>query len=155
MTSSTATSEADEPVDLLSHELIRQLVAIIEELELDLRDLVVFGSAPLLAHNLRNEVADIDVVVRGDAWERVARHGTPAKGSVNGAPVAAFCGGSIQFSAGWISEKWDIDKLIDEAEIIQGLPFAQLSAVLAYKLALDRPKDHDDVKALNKVLHPK
>ncbi len=62
--------------------------------------------------------------------------------------MALFWGGLIQFSPGWISSEWNTDDLIDRAEIIQGLPFAPLPEVLAYKQALGRPKDGPDIAAL-------
>jgi hypothetical protein len=63
--------------------------------------------------------------------------------------MALFRGGRIQFSRGWISDNWDADDLIDRAEIIQGLPFAPLTDILAYKRMLLRPKDLPDIAALN------
>lgn len=66
--------------------------------------------------------------------------------------MAHFWGGLIEFSQGWISDDWDADDLIDGAEIIQGLPFARLSDVLAYKQALSRPKDLRDITLLSNLL---
>ncbi len=134
--------------------LIRHLVNLVTELDLDRRDFVIFGSGPLLAHGLRRPISDLDVVARGTTWERAFRHGLPATGSINGAPMALFSDGLIQFSHGWISDDWDADDLIDRAEIIQGLPFAQLTDVLAYKQMLLRPKDHPDIAALLHTLRP-
>src|ERR1700742_4199574 len=134
--------------------LISRLVKLVTELDLDRRDFVIFGSGPLLAHGLRRRVRDLDVVARGTVWRRVSRHGLPAAGGINRAPMAQCWGGLIQFSAGWIplrDENWgtqDTDDLIDRAEIIQGLPFAQLADVLAYKQSLNRPKDGPDIEAL-------
>lgn len=128
--------------------LIRRLIKLIDELNLDHRDLVIFGSAPLLAHGLRQTIRDLDVVARGTAWHRVSECGFPAVGAISGAPMALFWGGRIQFSPEWISKEWDTDDLIGRAEIIQGLPFAQLTDVLAYKQALSRPKDRVDIEAL-------
>ena len=48
-------------------------------------------------------------------------------------------GGAIESVGGWLG--WDIDALIDNAEIIDGLPFARLEDVLAFKLSYGRPKD--------------
>jgi len=132
--------------------LIRCLVKLVTDLDLDRRDFVIFGSGPLLAHGLRRSIRDLDVVARGTAWDRVSQHGSPARGSINGAPMAQFCGGLIQFSRGWVSDDWDADDLIDRAEIIQGLPFAQLTDVLAYKQMLLRPKDLPDIAALHQAL---
>jgi len=144
--------ETERPPALSENGLIRRLVKLVTELDLDSRDFVIFGSGPLLAHGLRRRIRDLDVVARGTAWRRVSQHGFPAAGAINGAPMALFWGGLIQFSPGWISEDWDTDDLIDRAEIIQGLPFAQLTDVLVYKQKLDRPKDRADIEALLDLL---
>jgi hypothetical protein len=133
---------------LLEDPLVRRLSKLVVEFGLDRRDFVIFGSGPLLAHGLRQRISDLDVVARGAVWDRVRQRGIPGIGTINGAPMVQFWGGRIQFSSGWISEDWDADDLIDRAENIQGLPFAQLSDVLVYKQALRRPKDGPDIDAL-------
>jgi hypothetical protein len=133
---------------LSENRLIRRLIKIVTELDLDYSDFVIFGSGPLLAHGLRQKVGDLDVVARGTAWHRVSEKGFPTVGVISGTPMALFWDGLIEFSPKWISEEWDSDDLIDRAEIIQGLPFAQLTDVLAYKQQLDRPKDRPDIEAL-------
>ena len=134
--------------DLSEDRLIRRLAKLSTDLDLDRSDFVIFGSGPLLAYGLRQSIRDLDVVARGTAWDRVSHYGSPARGSINGAPMALFWGGLIQFSQGWVSDDWNADDLIDRAEIIQGLPFAQLTDVLAYKQMLLRPKDSPDIAAL-------
>ncbi|HEY0936700.1 MAG TPA: hypothetical protein VGD91_23575 [Trebonia sp.] len=133
---------------LSENRLIRRLAVLTAQLDLDRRDLVVFGSGPLLAHGLRRGVRDLDVVARGAAWRRAREYGCPGTGSVNGAPMALFWDGLIQFSPGWISDDWDAGDLIGRAERIEGWPFAPLADVLAYKQLLLRPKDHRDIAAL-------
>jgi hypothetical protein len=135
---------------LSENRLIRRLATLVTELDLDLRDFVIFGSGPLLAHGLRSGIRDLDIVARGPVWQRVREYGCPGTGSVNGAPMALFWNGLIQFSQGWISADWDADDLIDRAETIQGWPFARLAGVLAYKQVLLRQKDHPDIAALHR-----
>ncbi|MGD0069623.1 MAG: hypothetical protein ABSB76_40165 [Streptosporangiaceae bacterium] len=139
---------------LSENRLIRRLIKLIAELDLDCRDFVIFGSGPLLARGLRRGIHDLDVVARGTAWQRVSERGIPEVGAISGAPMALFWGDRIQFSPVWISADWDTDDLIDRAEIIQGLPFAQLTDVLAYKQQLNRRKDQPDIKALLDLLQP-
>ena len=140
----TATHVAALP----ENKLITRLVKIVTELDLDRRDFVIFGSGPLLAHGLRQRISDLDVVARGPAWQRVSEYGCQGTGSLNGAPMALFWGGRIQFSGGWISDDWDTDELIDRAEVIDGLRFARLTDILAYKQMLLRPKDLPDIAAV-------
>jgi hypothetical protein len=140
--------------------LLRRLAKLVTELDLDPSDFVIFGSGPMLAHGLRQHVRDLDVVARGKAWHRISERGIPDVGAISGAPIALFWGGLIQFSAEWISQEWDTDDLINRAEpiqiigteLIQELPFAQLTDVLAYKQRLDRPKDRPDIDVLLDVL---
>ena len=133
---------------LSENRLIHRLIKIVTKLDLDSSDFVIFGSGPLLAHGLRQEIGDLDVVVRGTVWPRVSEYGIPAVGVISRTPMALFWDGRIEFSPKWISEEWDTDDLIGRAEIIEGLPFAQLTDVLAYKQQLGRPKDGPDIEAL-------
>jgi hypothetical protein len=149
------------PAAALSEDrLIRRLIKLVTELDLDPSDFVIFGSGPLLAHGLRQSVRDLDVVARGKAWRRVSERGIRDAGAISGAPMGLFWGGLIQFSPEWISQDWDTDDLITRSEVIQiggtepirELPFAQLTDVLAYKQKLDRPKDRPDIDALLDLL---
>jgi hypothetical protein len=135
-------------VDVLKNPLIRRLIA----LDLDRDDFVIFGSAPLLAHGLRRSIRDLDIVARGAAWRRASELGVPAIGTISGDPVVSLCGGCIQVSQEWIPKTWSADDLINRAEIIQGLRFARLTDVLAYKQMLMRPKDIADIQALSQIL---
>ncbi|MGW3999872.1 hypothetical protein [Amycolatopsis sp. NPDC004772] len=139
------TPEADR---LFRNRLVRELVA----LDLDPDQFVVFGSAPLLAHGLRTTIRDLDVVARGDVLTWAKRTGTPGVGAYSGDPVWQFCGGRIQFSAGWITPQWDVGELMDGAEVIGGLRWARPGDVLRYKLELLRPKDRVDIAKIRAYL---
>jgi hypothetical protein len=107
-------------------------------LELPIADYVIFGSGPLAVRGLIEEVHDLDVVARGTAWEQAKGLGE-VRIAPEGDPVVWLEGGAIEVFGGWLG--WDIDMLIDNAQIIDGLPFARLEDVLAFKLSLGRPKD--------------
>lgn len=126
---------------LFRNRLVRKLVAM----DLDPEQFVVFGSAPLLAHGLRTTIRDLDVVARGDVLAWAKRTGTPGVGACSGDPVWQFCRGRIQFSAGWITPRWDVGELMDGAEVIGGLRWARPGDVLRYKMELLRPKDLADI----------
>lgn len=133
-----------EHIGVLEHPLIRRLVAY----DLERSDFVIFGSAPMLAHGLRQDIRDLDIVARGAAWRRASELGVPAVGTISDDPAVHLDGGRIQVFRDWISQAWNTDDLIDQAEVIQGLRFARLADVLAYKQMLMRPKDVDDIRAL-------
>jgi hypothetical protein len=129
---------------VLDNPLIQRLVA----LNLERSDFVIFGSGPLLACGLRKSIRDLDVVARGAAWQRASTIGLSAVGVLTGDPIIHFWGGRIQCSQQWISPGWDSDKLIDKADIIDGLRFAKLADVLTYKQFLLRRKDIRDIRAI-------
>jgi hypothetical protein len=64
-----------------------------------------------------------------------------------------FWGGLIEVSPEWISPAWRADELIDRADVVAGLQFAQLEDVLAYKRSLKRPKDIKDIRTLEDLLN--
>lgn len=140
--------ETTTGISLLEHPLIRRLI----QLDLERDNFVIFGSGPLLAHGIRN-IHDLDVVARGSAWHRVCDQGIPSTGKISNAPATCFWGGRIQFFREWISTDWDSDDLIDQAEIVEGLRFARLPDVLAYKRMLMRPKDIMDIHAIAKLIY--
>ena len=139
-----------ERTSVLDNPIITRLI----QFGLDSDDFVLFGSAPLLAYGLRKEIRDLDVVARSHTWRHVSACGTPGVGAVSGDPVAHFWDGRIQFSRGWISPAWDPDELIDSAEVIEGLRFARLTDVLAYKQVLGRPKDIADIRRILTMVEP-
>jgi len=118
-------------------------------LGLPIGDYAVFGSGPLVARGLLGEMRDLDVVARGAAWERTKGLG-PVRTAPEGDPVVRLEEGVIEVFGGWLG--WDIDTLIDNAEIIDGLPFARLEDVLAFKRSCGRPKDIAHVRLIEEHL---
>ena len=115
-----------------------ELFGRLKALGLPKGDYAVFGSGPLAARGLIREIGDLDVVARGAAWGRAKELGS-ARRAPGGDPVVRLGGGDIEVFGGWLG--WDVDALVDRAEVVGGLPFAQLEDVLAFKLSHGRPKD--------------
>jgi hypothetical protein len=122
-----------------------RLLGKLRALALPEGDYAVFGSGPLAARGLLGELGDLDVVARGAAWERAKELG-PVRSAPEGDPVVRLEGGAVEIFGGWLG--WDIDALIDGAEMIDGLPFARLEDVLAFKRSLGRPKDIAHVRLI-------
>jgi hypothetical protein len=130
---------------LTAHPLIRALLA----LDLPVCDYVIFGSGPLLAHGLRTDIGDLDLVARGLAWQQVATLADPVACSSGHGHMVRLYGGAIEVVDAWLSPAWDTDALIDGAELIAGLPFVPLHLVYTCKFVLRRPKDAPDLAALD------
>ena len=126
---------------LSEHKLIR----LLEGLALPVSDYVVTGSGPLLAHRLKGEIHDIDLVARGRAWEMAARDNRPRRSKSGlGLRIVLF-GGDIEVFNHWLGGLTDIDAMIDSSELIEGVPFLSLADTLRWKRGLGRAKDLSDI----------
>ncbi|MFF8768340.1 hypothetical protein ACF07Q_27825 [Nocardiopsis dassonvillei] len=132
-----------------SHPLMERFLA----LGLPMGDLVIAGSGPLLAHGLRWDISDIDVVARGEAWRRALSLGEEVDAPFGkGVKRVLLFDGELEIINGWFPEKWDVDQLIDGADIIEGVPFVPLSCVREWKTLLGRSKDVLDVKLIDQYM---
>lgn len=119
----------------MTHPLISDLLA----LGLPSGDWALFGSGPLLVRGWVEDVGDIDVISRGAAWKRARELGR-TKTLADGGEIIVI-GGDITVGTTWAYGDVDIDRLIDTAEMIDGVPCVTIDHVVAYKRIADRPKD--------------
>lgn len=136
-------------MELSSHPLIETL----RSLQLPPSDYVVAGSGPLLAHGLRQEIRDLDVVARGAAWKQVLDLSDPVPAPSGYGRMVLLFDGAIEVFDCWLPGTKEPDDLIDGAEFIDGIPFCPLREVLDWKVRLDRPKDREDIKLIKEYLH--
>ncbi|MCL1693784.1 MAG: hypothetical protein M3096_08880 [Actinomycetia bacterium] len=107
-------------------------------MRLPLGTYAVFGSGPLAAHGLINEIGDLDVITSEATWKRVEHFGTI---EMHGEDPVVDLGNGLTFGRSWAYGDVDVAQLIESAETIDGLPFVRLDAVAAYKRIAARPKD--------------
>lgn len=125
-----------------------ELFETLRSLDLQVGNYAVFGSGPLIVRGLIPAANDIDVVARGDAWAKASHLGEMVELPEHGIEVASFLEGAITVGTTWAYGDIDLDALIDSADLIDGLPFAKLSYVIAYKRAAARPKDVEHLRLL-------
>ena len=119
------------------HHLVQELVG----LALPAGDWALFGSGPLLLRDWIDEVGDLDVISRGQAWEKAKTLGTAVV--LDDGVVIYQIGEGITVGTSWAYGDFSVDQLIDTAEAIDGIPCVQLEHVIAFKEIADRPKDRD------------
>ena len=90
------------------------------------------------------------MVSRGAAWAQVVEIGTLVE--ERGVTLASLFGGAITVGTEWAIGEFDVDELIDTAEMIDGLPFVRLEHVVTYKRILGRAKDVEHLEALESDL---
>lgn len=108
------------------------------------QDYAIFGSGPLLAHGLVTHIGDIDILARGSAWLRATKLGR-VETAPSGDRVVRLAA-DIDIFDGWLGMAEDA--VIDRAVLIDGLPYADLRDVLAFKKKLSRPKDEEHIRVL-------
>ena len=125
------------------HQLVYELV----ELALPMRDWALFGSGPLLMRGWIEEVGDLDIISRGQAWEKARMLGSPLE-LIDGPPIYEI-GEGITVGTSWAYGDFSIDELIDTSEIIDGIPSVRLEYVVAFKEIADRPKDREHLALIS------
>jgi hypothetical protein len=105
-----------------------QLLIKLDTYNLDRNDFAIFGSAPLVAKNLLDDVNDLDIIVRPSAWTFETS--------------GEFRDGDIEFFDNW--SPFDVDDLIDNHTFEHnGFKFVDTVYVYQYKQSMGRDKDKD------------
>lgn len=122
------------------------LFELLRSLDLPRGDYAVFGSGPLIMRGIIEPANDLDVVCRGAAWARAAEAGSLI--TERGVTIASLFDGAITVGTEWAIGDFDVDELIDTAELIDGLSFVRLEHVVVYKEIAGRPKDVEHLASL-------
>lgn len=133
-----------------NHPLIQKFLS----LDLPKDDWVIFGSGPLYAHGIIKNPQDLDVVARGEAWKKALKLGKLQKLPLGDKVIRLF-DGKVEIMNAWTPGKWDIDKLIDTAEIVEDVRFVNLKTVLKSKKRAARSKDLKHIKMIEEYLNKK
>lgn len=120
----------------------------LKSLELPIGDYAVFGSGPLIVRGIIEATNDLDVISRGPAWKRACEVGELRYIAEYDVDIVHCFDDTITIGRSWGYGSFDVDVLIDTAEMIDGLPFVRLEHVVAYKEIAGRPKDLDHLRRL-------
>ena len=125
----------------------RDLFELLRSLELPLGDYAVFGSGPLIVRGIIEATNDLDVVSRGRAWEHALSRGFLVL-LPDGDEIVSCFGGAVTIGRSWAYGDFDIDELINTADVIDGIPFVRLEHVVRYKEIAARQKDLTHLRLL-------
>ena len=123
-----------------------EVFELLRSLDLPHGDYAIFGSGPLIVRGVIEPSNDVDVLARGAAWDRALRLGELEYLPEHGVEIVTCFEGAITIGTEWAIGDFDVDELIDSAEIIDGLPFVRLEHVIAYKTIAARPKDVEHLR---------
>ncbi len=120
----------------------------VKNLHLPAGDFAIFGSGPLIVRGIIPASNDLDIICRGNAWKTVQEIGESEFLSDYDVTVVTMCDGRLSFGTKWGIGTFDMNELIDGADVIDGLPFVRLEHVASYKEIRKRPKDLQHLEAL-------
>lgn len=126
----------------------------VKKLNLPLGSYVVFGSGPMVVHGLR-EPKDIDLLVTPEIYDKLKTEGWEEKEMRSGSSVLS--NGVYEVYKDWnflfmSNYNPDPQEVIKNAEIVNGVPFAQLEEVKRWKQVFGREKDLADIKLIDEFL---
>jgi len=127
----------------------RDLFQRVKELKLPIGKYALFGSAPLGIRGLR-DCHDIDIIVTKELWNECKGKNWEIKVGPDGTQYLWSDG--IELWKDWKPGNWDIEQLVKEAEVIDGLPFVRLERVLEWKKLSGREKDLKDIEMIKQFL---
>jgi hypothetical protein len=129
-----------------------ELLNKLKSLNLPTNDYAVFGSGPMYPRGIKELSHDIDIVARGVAWESAAKLAQPVKTSTGLNLVVELFNGEIEIFNGWMPGEWDIDELIDTAEMFDGIPYVTIDNVVKWKKIKNREKDIEHIRLIEEYL---
>ena len=114
-------------------------------------DYAVFGSGPLWVRGIR-QGKDIDILARGKAWQKAVEGGAHDFTKTTNKLKCVFADGKIEVFDHWYPGEWNVNELIDTADIVGGVRFVKLEHVLEWKRRMAREKDLEDIKLTEEYL---
>lgn len=122
----------------------------LRSLRLPENDYAVFGSGPLIVRGIVPPSNDLDVICRASAWKKVKEIGSLQFDDDYHLEIVTLFEEQVTFGNKWAIGDFEIEKLIDDAELIDGLPFVRLEHVIEYKLVRASEKDLQHIEALKR-----
>lgn len=128
-----------------------EIITKVQSLHFPENSYIVFGSGPLAVVGLR-EAQDIDFLVSEELFSQLKNTGWEEldKGGID-RPLVYDC---FEAHDNWNFSSYSptLEKLLSSAFVIEGIPFASLEEVRAWKLASGRLKDTADITLIDQFL---
>lgn len=129
------------------HPLLRRL----RELDFPAEHYAIFGSGPLLVRGWIEDVGDLDLIAREPVLSLALAAGEHLYLEEHDVTVIGIDGGAITVGTSWAYGDFDVDRLIDTAEMIEGFPCVLLEHVAAFKRIAGRAKDMEHLAIIRRL----
>ena len=128
--------------------VFERLLEELKKLNLPKDKYIIFGSGPMAIRGIRDS-EDIDVLVTKALFEELL---IKFPQDISNHPLGMMSIGDIEIGSSWQGNKSMTNKIIGDAEFIQGFPFARLGRVIKWKKDMGREKDKRDLKLIEEYL---
>ncbi len=130
------------------------IVKEVKKLGLPKGSYIVFGSGALAMRGIR-ETKDIDLVVTKKVYNNLKKEGWKEEEPLEGRPVVTS--GNYEAAPAWNFGDYNpsLKELLETADYIDGVPFANLREVIKWKKAFGRENDLKDIKLIKNYLEAK
>lgn len=132
-----------------------ELIEKLKSVDLPTNDFAIFGSGPMYPIGIKELGHDIDLIARGEAWRKAITLNEPVKTKTWGCLVVSLFDDQIEIFNGWGPGNWNIDELIDAADIFGGIRYVNLDNLIKWKKEMGRPKDFEHLKLIEEYLKNK
>jgi hypothetical protein len=128
-----------------------EIIEKVKALQLPEGEYLVFGACPLAVAGLR-ETGDIDMLVSTGVLKDLEKRGWVQ--IYKDEDDKPFTHDIFEAHDSWNFDGYTrtLDELLKTADIVDGIPFASLQDVRAWKLASARPKDLRDIELIDTYL---
>jgi hypothetical protein len=124
----------------------RELFQRVKDLNLPRGEYAIFGSGPMGVRGIR-EMKDVDIIVTHKLWDDfVGRPGWELRQIDDLQGMTNHELNIEMWKDWWIG--WDVDQMINEADIFDELPFVKLEMMIEWKTLVARDKDLIDLKLI-------
>ena len=124
----------------------------VRKLDLPIGQYAVVGSGVMSAYGIRQH-KDVDLIITISLFEKLKDCGWELSKDKKNVIKHGNYEADINYKYGEYQP--DSSKLIETAQIINGIPFINLDEVVKFKKALDRDKDRDDIELISNYLMSK
>lgn len=131
----------------LKHPLIQRLLSF----DLPKEDFVLAGSAAMYFVGIKDLGHDLDVIARGETFEKAKQFGIMDK-APDGSDKIVIDEGKIEIYSVWIGNKEETENIINNGREIEGVKVMWLDEVIKYKKYLNREKDILHIKQIEEYL---
>lgn len=129
-------------------QFVAEVKAFAKAWQLQPDEFYVMSGGALLMYRLRQETRDVDVVIPKDVYDRLdlSRHQNSLQDKVvNG--LGRITGFNHSAEVGAI-----IDTLHFDTEMVDGIRVQKLESILTMKMAMNRPKDQEDIRVIRQYI---